>query len=811
MKKFIIIFLILLLIITSGVIYLNKVVLPTKIKSLLVASLKKQTGKDVMLKSLEFDIFKGFILHDLVISDSQNVIISSRQATCAIFIWPIFKKQIIIPGIHLKSPYIFLERRADNSFNLQDLFSPPKQAEKKSDFNVTVLKISVTQGSVVFQDDTLPVKLRKEIKNIQFNLSLTLPASVKFNFKGQISNTPAVNIQASGQYKILNRQLLANVLINNLPIAEFKAYYGNSENLISGLVDLQAKINLKDKLLAADLIVKGNNLVLKKEGLGAILNPFLQAKINYDLQAKKLSYEGSCNILKADISGVQILGKISNLHGKFAFNQRSLVADSLKAELLGQPFEIKLGIKDFNTPVLNIKTDLDLNFLPQIAKEKYKFSLINFASGKAALSIKIYPNDMGQWLVQGDLGITEANLKLEKQENWIENIFATVEFSQAGFNWKDTKFKYQGVNYETDGVLSNFASPDIKLKLYSPDLSLAADFNLSASLIKFAQLKGKYLDSQFSASGQIDNSDAARPFFDLNGLINLEVNNLTSILDKKYPALKSMQLSGQLDTQFSLRGYPSDFKNCYLQAKLTSNNFSFYGLNTKNLSAEFFQDQRLAKMSSLKIDFYEGVIEGVGSLNLDTAGMPYQVELKANGIKLEKLKMDTPVKNKNISGNLVGEIKFNGYSADLNKINGLGSFLITNGKLWELNLLQGLGKLLFASDLGNIEFSECSSSFLIKDKFISTDKLILKSNIANLVGPLRIGFDNSLDGVLDVEILSDMVPVSGTLKDLTTAIIGQAGKFGEIKLSGTLKEPKYHFKTAVTNIIKGITDVLFGK
>jgi len=56
-----------------------------------------------------------------------------------------------------------------------------------------------------------------------------------------------------------------------------------------------------------------------------------------------------------------------------------------------------------------------------------------------------------------------------------------------------------------------------------------------------------------------------------------------------------------------------------------------------------------------------------------------------------------------------------------------------------------------------------------------------------------------------------MIPLSGTLKDVTTAIMGQAGKMGVIKLSGWLKEPKYSFKPAVTDIIKGITDAFFGK
>ncbi len=810
MKKFIIIALILFLALTAGIIYLNKVIFPVKIKALIVSSLKKQTSKEVTLKSAEFSLFQGLVLNDLVISEGQNVILSARQLNCSIFIWPIFKKQIIIPGISLKSPYIFLERRQDGSFNLGDLFKPASSSAKKSDFSVSVFKISVSSGDLLFQDDTLSAGFKKEVKNIQFNLQLGLPVSLRFNFKGEIANNPSVFINASGEYKILDRTLAANVTIKNLSPKEFQAYYNNLGGLVSGLVDLQGQINFKDPILQADIAAKGNNLVMVKDKTKAKLNSNLKSKIIYNLQAKRLTFDGACDILQADISGLGVLGDIKNLRGNFAFNQRSLSADSLKAELLGLPFEIKLGIKDFNTPVLNIDTDLDLSFLPMIAKEKFNSVLINSAGGKAALSIKAYPDKKGAWELEGALKIKEANLKFDKQKSPVENITSSIEFSRQGLNWTDTSFKYQGVSYQSSGTLSDFRAPGVNLKLFSEGLSLAADFDLSASKIKVNQLKGKYLDSQFSISGNIDNSDSANPRVDLGGDINFELSGLGKILEKQYPAITSMRPAGQLMAQFNLKGNPYNFKNCYLQAKFTSGNFSLYGLNAQSLALDFLLDQKLARVPALSIAFYDGLIEGIGALNLDTANLPYQLELKASGIKLEKLKADTASKNKKISGTLLGGLKLSGYANDINKLSGGGSFSILEGDLWEFNLLKGLGKLLFTKDLGSIKFSECTSDFLVKDKFVYTDNLKLKSNVVNFSGPVKIGFDGSLEGALDVEILSEMVPVSGTFKDITTAIIGQAGKFASIKLSGTLKEPKYSFKPSVPNIIKGLTDVLFG-
>jgi hypothetical protein len=825
MKKFILIALILFLILFAGTVYLNKVLLPQKIKSLIVSTLAQQTGKNVALKSLEFSIFKGLVLRDLVISDkpqghglasdiqshSQNVILSTRQATCTIFIWPIFKKQIIIPSINLKAPYIFLERRLDKSFNLQDFFVLTKPAAKKSDFSVAVFKLTISNGNIVFQDDTLADKLKKEIKNIQLSLQLGLPVKLKFNLSAELVSQKPVFINASGEYKILSQELETNLTLKDLSTSEFSAYYRDLADLVSGLIDLQAQINLKNKMLQVNLTSNGDNLIFTKDNLKAKFNSSLQSKINYNLETKKLEYSGTCDIHQADISGVEFLGQVKNLNGKFVFNQNSLIADNLKAEFLGVGFEIKLGIKDFSTRVLSINTDFDLSILPAIVKDKFNFSLIDSASGKVALFIKIHPDHQGVWGAQGSLVLSGAGLKLEKVVNPIEDIAGRLEFSRQGLSWLDTKFKYQGVNYQSSGTLDDFATPKIKLKLYSEDLSVAGDFDLLGKKIKIAQLKGKYLDSQFLVSGDIDQTDPAKLQVDLTGKINLEMSNLNKILEKTYPGIKGISPLGQLDTQFSLNGPVKDFKNCYLQAKTTSSNFSLYGFKATDLSLDYLQEQGIAKISAMHMGFYDGVIEGAGALNFNTAELVYQLELRASGINLGKLKLDTLSKNKDISGIFLGEIKLNGASGDLDKLSGAGSFAVSQGRLGELNLLQGLGKLLLAKDLGNIEFVGCSCDFLLKDKFAYTDQLKLMSSLVNLTGPIKIGFDSSLEGALDVEILGEMVPLGGTFKDVTTAIIGKGGKFGVIKLSGTLSKPKYAFKTAVGNIIQGLADMFLKK
>ncbi|HNW39311.1 MAG TPA: DUF748 domain-containing protein [Candidatus Omnitrophota bacterium] len=811
MKKLIIIAAILLLVIFGVKVYLNKIFLPQKIKALVVSTLSKQTGKNVTLKSLEFSFLKGLVLRDLVITDGPNVILSTRLASCTIFIWPIFKKQIIFPSVNLKAPYIYLERRPDKSFNLQDFFVLTRPAAKKGDFSLAVFKITISNGNIVFQDNSLPGPFKKEIKNIQLNLQLGLPVKFKFNLSAQLAGTEPVLINLFGEYKILSQELTGNLSAKGVSTGEFSPYYSDLGDLVSGTVDLRALFNLKNKQLQVNLFAQGDNLVLEKYSLKAKLNASLQSKINYNFETKGLIFEGGCDITQTDVSGLEFLGPVKNLSGNFVFNQRSLIADSIQAELMGLPFKIKAGIKDFSSKVWEISTNLDLNILPAIAKDKFKFSWIDSASGQAKLTIKMHPDTQGAWAAHGKLDITGANLKLDKVASFLEDVSGVLEFSQQSLSWEDAKFKYQGINYQSRGSLFDFSAPKIKLILSSDDLSVTGDLDILDKKIKIAQLKGKYLDSAFLISGQIDQADPSRLQADLTGSINLELSNLNQMLAKTYPGIKAFLLSGRLDTQFNLAGPLRDYKNCYLQAKSTSSNFSVSGFKATDFSLDLLQEQGIAKIPVAYATFYDGVIQGSGALNLNTGDLAYQAQLSASGINLEKLKNDTASKHKNIAGILTGGIKLNGAGWDLNKLDATGNFAVSHGRLGELNLLQGLGKLLLARDLGNIEFTACRCDFVLKDKFIYTDNFKLTSVVVDLVGPIKIGFDSSLEGALDVEIQSEMIPLDGTFKDVTTAIIGKGGKFGVIKLSGTLSEPKYNFKTAVGNIIQGLANVLFKK
>ena len=710
-KKLIILFIILVLVISVGIFYLNNVILPTKIKFLIVNGLQEQMQKKVSLESVQFNIFKGLVLRNLTIYDNEKTIISLKEASCTFLILPIFKKIIVIPSIRIRAASVLLERRKDNTFNLQDFILKKASQTKASQFNIFIYKISVTNGNIHFKDDTFAKAFTKDLERLNLSLNLSLPAKVKFNFKSQITTMPIIKINATGEYAIPQQELTAKISVQDFSPAELYPYYQNSGLVIAkGLIDATADLKFKDNTLYANISTKSRNMEFSKDKNTLIVNSDITSNLEYSLKDKQM-------------------------------NQ-----------------------------------------------------------------------------LKGNIKILDAHFKSENGS--IEDINGIIQFDKDQLKWPSLNFKYLDVPYKTEGTLTNFQSPQVQLRLSSKDLSLDSDLEVKDRLVNLTKLSGKYLNSDFSFKGNINTVNAPSLETQISGEFNLNLKD-TKEMFKKIPGqggyaegakLDQIKPEGLVNIQVSLKGNINDFKSCNVQAKLSSSNISAYGLKAQGFALTYNQAEGIADIPVIHLALYDGTLEGKANINFNSANLPYWIVGDIEGLKLGKLKLDTTLKDKDLEGTFQAQVKLNGFSDDISKLSGTGNISITNGKLWQLNLFQGLGSLLFArDDFSNIVFSDASCGFTLQDKYIFTDSLKLKSNVTDLSGTVKIGFDNSIDAAINVEVLDEMVPLSGTFKDITTAIVGQGGVFGVIKISGTLKEPKYKFKPAISNIIKGLKDIFFGK
>jgi hypothetical protein len=833
-KIFLVIFiLILVLVVSIGIFYLNNVILPTKIKILVISGLKDITGKEVSLETLRFDIFKGLVLKNLLIYDDVETLFSLKEGSCRFFIIPLFKKQIIIPSIRFKSASMLLVRRKDNTFNIQDLSVRKISRAKKPKFNISIFRVTVTDASIHFRDDTFSLPFTKDIENLDFNLYLNLPANVKLNLKSQIPAPLPVQIKVTAKYELLEEFLTAKISLQNFVVKEFLPYYQNmgidiTEGSNDALIDLKSK----DKILYIDFTLENKNLTISKEKLKAMVNSETKANLQYNLKDKQIDFSGKANIAKSQIQGLEFLDTVNNINGQLSFTKSNVSCDNLSADIWGIPITAKFNLTNFTNPLLNISivSSLNMSFLQGILKERFKFAFPGQIEGQGKLSLGLetqipFP---GPLPIKGYLDILDTVVKLEKftlperekrktssfltgLASSIENINGRLEFTQEQLKWQDINFKYMGIPYKTEGLLTDFKTPKVQLVLTSQDAILKTNFAIYNRIVSFSRFTGKYLNSDFSLAGKVDTKDPSNLAMDIRGDSDINLEDLQKILKNFKNKLKQANPEGMVRMQFNLGGNLSDFKSLAIKAELSIQSLSIYGLKFSNLLMSYNQSEGIIDIPLTHSSLYDGTVQVGAKLNLNSANPPYFINADIQNIKIEKLKLDTKAKEKDISGTLKAQINLNGFLNDISKLKGTGKINISEGNLWQLNLFKGLGPLLFAKDFANIVFQEGSCAFLVQDQYIFTDNLRLKSNITELSGSVKIGFDSSIDASLNVQVLDEMVPLTGTFKDITTAIVGQAGRFGIIKISGTLNEPKYKFQPLVVDIIRGLKEAIFGE
>lgn len=812
LRKIIIALIFLIILVSAGVIYLNEIVLPVKVKSLIIQTVEKETKKKAAIGSIYLNIFKGIVLRDCAIFDGTTKIINIQELSCRFLLLPIFKdKKLIIESIKVNSPVLQLERLPNNTLNIQELFPAPQKQTAKSKFSVLIYKVVIKNGKVNFKDSTLSPPFAKGIENIDIIIHLALPASVKFDFEAKIPSQQTIALAAEGEYKIIDKILTANLRINRLNPAVFLAYQKQFGLIFKdGLINSITNLTLKDNIIKANTEISNTGLVLVKENITATIDSLLKADITYGLSDKQLLYSGKLDINRLDISGIDKIGKINNLTASVNFNQDGLNSDNIKTDILNLPAQAKFTLTDFKSPQIkiNAQTDFELQKAQKILTEQLNIAIAVQLTGKGGLQIKIESSKpTGELLTEGLLNLIDASANVNKDMT-LNDINGKINFNLNSARWEKLMFNYAQKAYSASGDIKNFKEPQITLSLSSDELSADAKFNIKDRLINFSELKGKYLNTAFSIEGTIDTKSPEGLPVKVSAAIILDLEDLRRPLAKYKGALEAAKLTGIMHADIKLAGNIKNWKSCYCQAAITSPSIHAYGLKSGDLSLNYTQENGMGEITSLQLNLYEGTASAAAKINLLSENMPFKIDAAVGDVKLQAFKLDTPLEDKNISGNIQASLKLNGFASDISRLSGAGRVLISEGKLWDIDLFKGIGQLIFTKEFSNIVFSEASCDFVIQDKFIATDDLKLASNVVVLKGQGKVGFDSSLDAAINAAVNENLVPATGTFKDVTTAIIGEAAKFGEIRLSGTIQHPKYKFHSAVKDVIQGLADFL---
>jgi len=826
MKKTIIIGIILILLfsIAAGILYLNNVYLPVKIKGRLISNLEAYLHYNVQIQKLKYSLVRGLIIENIAVydkvKDKDNTILTVKEASFQILFLPLFKeRKVIIPIMHIDSPYLYMRYQKDNSFNFSDVFlpAPTQQKKPKIKFSFLIYKINIFNGNLVFADEHPTPAFSRTIQDFNIGLSLKFPAEMAFLIQGKLltDKQEITKLSAEGKYNLLSKEINAKLNFANLIIPEFNPYLKTLPLSIAGGTIENSNFNLKFKgsliSLKGNLSVKG--LELRKEGLALSGDINIAPELSYTIDKKTLDYKANFQIIKADLDGLQYIQKINNISGDVGLIKNKAWTDNLKLQTMESAFMLKGALEDFLNP--SFKANLTCE---QLNLEKFLSVLPSKPEGlnlsgtsKADINMEGYLNKLPPNIKVG-LEVKDAKLQTAILKEPINNIKGKVDLTFTDLNWLNLSFNYLNTEYTSTGKLLNFKAPQVNFDLISQNLKLTSDIKVKDKLIRINALSGKYIDSEFNVKGDINTQDNNNPALNLYAELNFKPQDVFTFLPTELTEpLKQMKPDGILSTKGSLIGKAKDFKSWIVTATTTANTFSIYNLKFSELSFNLAQKNGLLNISPATASSYSGTVKLDFISDLKPEIPTYTLKFNGSGIDLAKLKLDTNLKDQDIAGMLNVSADLNGNFKDPGALKGSGAFSIKDGKLWQLNLFKGLGELFLLPDYEKIIFKDAGADFNVADKFVSTENLKLNGEQLNLTCQGKVGFDGTLDFTVYTEVKKDLVRDSADIRKFTTAILGGLSNAMTIKVSGTIQKPAYKIIPVVLDLIKNIKDFILGK
>lgn len=809
MKKIILAILIIaVLLMIAAVIYLNVVVMPVKVKAMIQKSLEESTAKSVSIGSVRLDLISGLVIKDISIGDASGVIISAKEVSLRPFILPFLKKEFIVPAIKVKSPVINIERRLDGTFNIVDLFK--NSSTKTGDFTVIIRRVNFKDGRGSFTDNTFTEPFRKDMNALNIDVRFLLPSKVRFEADCDIPGGLSTIVGIWGEYSIPDGLVTAKITLTDASPEEFAPYYKDlNVELRGGRADVLLNIKYARSVLTADLDIRAKDTVFVKDEISAKFSSDIKADGSYSFTDKSLKYSGDMSVQNMEIDGIKDLGKIESLRAEVKFTESSFHAKEIKAVVFGMPFGAEAYIPDYKAPlfIADITSELSLGALKELLKDRFNISVPADIRGNGKIYFK-WEVDMQEAgstpEINGYLNMDNAVITFSEDKPPLEIASGQIQFNSKQLEWSDLNVRYQNVGYNTSGVLTNFASPGVQMSLNSSNLALKVAAALSGKNVIISKCTGKYLGTDFSLAGEIAMPDASGVYGDVNGSAETNVEEIRNLMKGSKEKIEKMKLSGALKVDFRLAGKINDLKTCAIDAKIFSNTISIYDLKPVDMVIDYNQREGVGNMTRFHSFLYGGTVTAFGRMDFSSAGLPYSISAEVSGVRIEGLKTATAFKDKDISGILRGQARVEGLYEDSSSAAGSGRIAINNGRLWQLNLFQGLGRLLFSSDFENVIFSDGGCSFTIKDKSIYTEDLTLRSSLLSIYGSVNIGFDKYINASLKSEFTDEALS-SGSVSNAAANI----GKYSYVTIKGDLKAPKYAIRPDMSNIVQGIAEQIF--
>jgi uncharacterized protein involved in outer membrane biogenesis len=365
-----------------------------KVKGAIIEQLEEKTGRNVEIKDLQFNIFKGFELKGFTIKESARYgtkrdFIKDDRIVLKYNLFALFARELVVEKFELVSPYIEIVKEENGNYNFTDIVNKLAQdkekaaedktktrlkAEKKTAparikkaspiKNIIITSVGVSNGNFVYADYSKPKRMSLKVQNFNFDMENMILAAVK---------PIGINMNCTvifNEYKIpASLKSTAKVDIQK------KSAVLDIVSLIIGGIDTSGKVSIVDFKDAKGSLVSVSNVKKMLE----VLPPDLSAKlkdvnasiditnsVNFTYTDRKFAFN---DVLKMD-NGEFIYKNskfVEKFSGEMNISSKYEMTGSVNFLLAGNEVKIKAEASDIDSPADSVyRVDI---YSPKFAAE----------------------------------------------------------------------------------------------------------------------------------------------------------------------------------------------------------------------------------------------------------------------------------------------------------------------------------------------------------------------------------------------------------------------------------------------------------
>ncbi len=708
LRKIFFLFILLIILGSIGLWYVNEYIMPTKGKTFAVEYLTKATGRNVTLESLYFNPFRGITLRNLTISDdpkyNRKFLEIKRLYINVLYLPFLQEKKIIIPLIQVDSPNVTLTVDSENKWNFESLAFFNQQQAQPGQYKVIVSGVSISNGDCLFEDRATEPVFSKELKDINFRASISYPLKVKYKLNSRLKIKQDNSIAAQGEYDVLKKGATLNLRVKNIPLSDFQPYYsGLPFKALSGNLNGNFGVDYSpERSMTVNAISTVTTLNLIRDNFTVKGDLDINGKVSLDFKDKNAPLKYSADALLKDVSikGVPEIDSIDKLNGKIYFDETKLWADSVKGAARGLDCVFAGSLKDYTNPYLDLTAKMELDpakargFLPAELKEKLK----NYQmAGVVKVSFNVNgPLNKEKTPLAYTLTseLVNCSVKPDFLDKPVTSINGTLVSKADTVTLKEISGVFDGKPYKVNGTITDLKTPAFDLSLSSDELKLDTAFQPLDSTLTFSKFAGRYKNTQFNLAGSV--TDFKDPVLNIRGSVNTDINEIKSYLPKENTELLAKLGEGTLSTTFNFNGKWKDPRNWRVdlskfEGKTDSGKFNLIG------SISDFNDPALKIHGSIATDI-DQIKKWLPSQNIET---------------LDKME---------VTGNVSAKFVFDG------KLN--------DQKTWQIDAVADSPQLT----VKKLKFDETHIEYRFKDNFVSMPRISAKPYDGSLTANIAIDY-----------------------------------------------------------------------